>query len=108
MLNTEADVSVVKLTNDSLKKENRSLAELVKQYAVKTSELSMRIRDYGVEAPCLKSDLILVCPSFHKSIEHNRFLLMIIDTVMGLHAQLSRKKRPVPKCVQTVYFSGVN
>lgn len=38
-----------------------------------------RVSEYGITPPKSKTDLLLVCPSYTKSIESNHLLLKILD-----------------------------
>lgn len=54
------------------------------QLLIKADALAARIRDYGIDAPTLRSDLMFLCPSYHKTIEHNRLLLTVIQCTQQL------------------------
>jgi hypothetical protein len=70
----------------------------VKSYQEKVNFLTAKVRDYGVEAPCVKRDLTLICPSYHKSIEFNRLLLTVQQACLYLHTKLNKKIKGVPAC----------
>jgi hypothetical protein len=69
------------MRNHILEKENKSLADLVTESFNKLDALTGRLAEYRMEAPVLRKDLMLVCPSYHKGVEFNKFMCMVLDSM---------------------------
>jgi peptidoglycan hydrolase CwlO-like protein len=66
--NLTTELTESQVTKKILQKENTSLCEQIGAYQKKCDALQDRVKQYGIDAPCLKRDLMLVCPSWHKSL----------------------------------------